>query len=328
MQKLISVLVPVKNGGVFLEECLHSILAQTISNWELIIVDDHSTDNTLEILNSFSKKDQRIKAFKNTGTGIIPALQLAYTKSKGDFITRMDADDVMTPNKLKVLSQSLIFYGDGYLSTGLVQYFSENKLGNGFKSYQNWLNELTALGCNFKEIYKECVIPSPCWMVSRLDFDKCGGFESNIYPEDYDLCFRFYKNQLKVIPCDTILHKWRDYQTRTSRVHKHYTDNSFFDLKCLYFIELDYQSQKELVLWGTGKKGKKIAKILIAKQIPFTWVSDNNKKIGHDIYGVIIKCQPVEFFVYQQYIIAVSNKEEQKIIKKMIPLNNDFFFFT
>jgi len=56
---------------------------------------------------------------------------------------------------------------------------------------------LTAKGNNFQEIYKECVIPSPCWMIYRTDMDKCQAFLPNRYPEDYDLCFRFYENGMR-----------------------------------------------------------------------------------------------------------------------------------
>ena len=68
-------------------------------------------------------------------------------------------------------------------------------------------------------------------MVHREDFDKCGGFQSNIYPEDYDLAFRFYRKGLTPIKCDEVLHYWRDYANRTSRTHEHYSDNTFLDIK-------------------------------------------------------------------------------------------------
>ena len=65
-----------------------------------------------------------------------------------------------------------------------------------FFKYEKWINGLTLTGNNYTEIYKECVIPSPCWLIHRNDFENCDGFEPNIYPEDYDLTFRFYKANL------------------------------------------------------------------------------------------------------------------------------------
>ncbi|MFB0925699.1 MAG: glycosyltransferase, partial [Vicingaceae bacterium] len=208
---LVSIIMPVKNTVQFLEQCLDSILDQTYANWELLAVDDSSSDDSFNILQAYSEKDSRVKPFRNDGKGIIEALRLAYSKSSGELISRMDSDDIMTQNKLEVLSSNLINNGKGNLAAGLVKYFSDTELGEGFQKYEAWLNNLIIKGNCFEEIYKECVIPSPCWMVFREDFEKCDALRPNRYPEDYDLTFRFYINGLKPIPCDTILHHWRDY---------------------------------------------------------------------------------------------------------------------
>jgi len=256
----ISILMPVKNTASFLKDCLDSIINQTEKNFELIAVDDHSTDECYTILSEYSTKDSRFKVFKNSGSGIIEALRLAYSKSTGEVITRMDSDDIMSLDKLKVLKTNLENFGLGYIALGKVKYFSEKPLGDGFKRYEEWLNSLIEKASNFEGVYKECVIPSPCWMVYREDLEKCNVFYPNDYPEDYDLAFRFYEVGLKPISCNTILHHWRDYATRTSRTHKHYADHTFLDIKMKYFLKLDYDSNKNLVVWGAGDKGKTIAK--------------------------------------------------------------------
>ena len=203
---LVSILIPFKNTEHYLVECLESIVNQTYSNWELLIIDDHSSDTSYNIVNAFAEKDKRIKLFKNTGSGIIEALQLAFKHSQGTLITRMDSDDIMRPNKIKVLVHKLKAKGKNHVALGLVNYFSEGGIKDGYKSYETWLNTLTKNGANYSEIYKECVIPSPCWMVHRADLIACDAFDTNIYPEDYDLAFRFYKHGYTCIPCDDVLH--------------------------------------------------------------------------------------------------------------------------
>ena len=173
MQKsLISILTPFKNTSAFLEDCLISILNQSYTNWELIIVDDGSTDESFKIVEKFAESDSRINLLQNEGHGIIDALQLAFKHSKGNFITRMDSDDIMLPNKLEVLLNNLNTFGEKHVAVGLVEYFSDEGVGEGYKSYETWLNNLTKTGTNYSEIYKECVIPSPCWMIHRNDFEK------------------------------------------------------------------------------------------------------------------------------------------------------------
>ncbi len=330
---LISILIPFKNTVSFLSACLGSIQAQTYRKWEVIAVDDHSTDNSVEIASRFAKYDPRIRVLANQGSGIIPALRTAYAASSGIFVTRMDSDDIMLPHRLASSVASLSFYGPGTLAIGGVRYFSDRGISDGYARYETWLNRLTAQGSNFSEIYKECVVPSPCWMTSRDTLEMCGAFRPDRYPEDYDLAFRFYANGLRVIPCTDILHFWRDYDSRTSRTSVHYAQNYFLDIKLHYFLELDFDRKRPLVIWGAGFKGKKIAQGLQAKKIPFTWVCDNPLKIGKKIYG-----QPLFHFlaiadmVRPQSVVTVANETAQSQIRMYLNGTGqqeatDFFFF-
>lgn len=334
MQKpLVSILIPFKNTERYLTECLDSIVNQTYEYWEILIVDDSSTDTSYDLVNDYAKKDSRIKLYQNEGQGIISALKTAFKHSKGEYITRMDSDDIMTPNRLKVHVNSLIHYGKGHLAVGQVHYFSEQGISDGFSSYERWLNKLTKNGFNYSEIYKECVIPSPCWMLHREDLITCGAFKPNRYPEDYDLAFRFYEHNFKCIPCNDVLLHWRDYPIRTSRTHEHYAENHFLDLKLRYFLKLDYNSSRPLVVWGAGAKGKKTAQILLDKGIPFHWICDNPKKIGKHIYTKELKpFQFLETIEHSQSIITVANPQAQKEITTILSLQNkvpmeDYFFF-
>jgi glycosyltransferase involved in cell wall biosynthesis len=330
---LVSILTPFKNTEAYLADCITSILQQTYSHWELIIIDDASTDAGYELVNAFAEKDPRIKLFKNTGNGIIDALRLALKHSKGQFITRMDSDDVMLPNKLAVLVHNLKTFGEKHVAIGLVSYFSAVGVGEGYKSYETWLNNLTKSGRNYDEIYKECVIPSPCWMVYKNDLMACDAFNPNLYPEDYDLTFRFYKHRYTCIPCDKVLHKWRDYSTRTSRTHVHYAQNHFTALKLHHFLAIDYKPEKTLTIWGAGTKGKIMANILIKKNIPFEWICDNPKKIGKAIYGkTLMEFQALSKLKNTQSIITVANKTAQKEIRQYLESLNlepikDYVFF-
>lgn len=332
-QPLVSILTPFKNTAAYLEDCLNSIVSQSFLNWELLLVNDGSTDNSLEIANSFSNNDPRIKVFNNNGNGIIEALRLAFKNSSGMLITRMDSDDIMAPNKLEVLTANLIKNGLGHVSTGLVKYFSKAGISDGYDRYEKWLNDLTIKGENYSEIYKECVIASPCWMVFKEDLIKSQAFEPNRYPEDYDLTFRFYETGLKCIPCDKLLHHWRDYDTRTSRTHVHYAQNYFLDIKLHYFLKLHYNDQRPLAIWGAGFKGKTIAKQLVEKEVLFHWICDNPKKIGKSIYGQpLLAFEELANLNRPQSIVTVANEEAQSEIRsylhkqKMKPMTDYFFF--
>jgi glycosyltransferase involved in cell wall biosynthesis len=330
---LISILIPFKNTEAFISECIISILKQTYIHWEAIFIDDSSTDSSFRIVQSYAEQDARIKLYKNNGNGIIEALRTAFDASNGTYITRMDSDDIMADNRNEVLINNLLKYGKKHLAVGLVKYFRADGVSDGYTRYERWINKLTATGTNYSEIYKECVIPSPCWMLHRDDFMACKGFKPNRYPEDYDLTFRFYRANYKCIPCDKVLLYWRDYSTRTSRTHEHYAINYFLDIKVHYFLELDYDINRPLTVWGAGKKGKTVAKLLIAHHIPFYWICDNEKKIGKHIYD-----QELFNFDYltkldqPQSIVTVANASEQGDIRGYFNTHQmksmtDYFFF-
>jgi len=333
MEQLVSILIPFKNTASFLPECMTSILDQTHSQWEVIAVDDHSSDNSHQIVQSFADKDPRIKVLLNKGTGIIRALRTAYAASTGRFITRMDSDDVMKPEKIKTMVSALQTSGPGNIALGKVHYFSARGISNGYKRYEVWLNNLTHNGSNFEERYKECVIPSPCWMLHKEDLDQCGAFNEHRYPEDYDLAFRMYASGLRCLPCNEVLHLWRDYDTRTSRTSEHYAQNYFLDIKVFYFLKLEWDANRPLVIWGAGSKGKTVAQLLRKQKIPFYWVCDNPNKIGKEIYGQMLSSYTeIGKMKNPQSIITVANAKAQKQIRSFMEDHSqkdmtDFFFF-
>ena len=329
----ISILMPVFNTEKYLPDCLDSILNQTEKNWELWAVDDFSTDNSFAILGKYHKKDGRINIIKNRRKGIAPALQLAFEKSTGALVTRMDSDDIMLPEKLFYLKNKLMKTGPGEIATGQVEYFSKDGIGEGYRRYAKWLNRLTAAGNNFSEIYKECVVPSPCWMCHRSDLIKCSAFQDEIYPEDYDLVFRWREAGFKIIPSDEILHQWRDYPGRTSRTDKNYADNSYLQLKLNWFLKSDFINTRPLAIWGAGKKGKRLARLLNEKKIAFGWVTNNQDKIGHEIRGIELrKFNILEKLKNPQIIVAVAAPDGQEEIKNYFQENNlkpreHYYFF-
>ena len=108
MSELVSIITPTYNAEKFITETLKSVQNQTYQNWEMILVDDASTDETVKIISDFAKKDSRIKLFKlekNSGNGF--ARNIALEKAVGKYIAYLDADDVWFPNKLEKQIQFL-----------------------------------------------------------------------------------------------------------------------------------------------------------------------------------------------------------------------------
>ncbi|MBQ49265.1 MAG: glycosyl transferase family 2 [Zetaproteobacteria bacterium] len=284
----ISILMPIKNAGHFLIPCLESIIHQSLTDFELIGIDDGSADESLNRLKSYAAADHRIKVFSNQTPGIINALSLAFNHSKGKFIHRMDADDVMPRDKLATLHRLISTRTDKVVATGKVKYFSTQDVSPGYQRYQDWINSLSTNHRYQSHIYRECVVASPNWMVDRKCFERDIIMNSLAYPEDYDLVLRWHQMGYIFICSEQITHLWRDHGDRTSRNSEIYDQNSFFKLKTSYFIKNEINDDNQVQLIGAAEKGKKIAKILINHGIKFQWFDLNQtvEKYGHQIRPV------------------------------------------
>ena len=319
----------------YLEECLQSILGQTYPQWELIAINDHSVDRTGEILHAYASRDKRIRVINSRREKLIPALKEGYALRRGMLINRMDSDDRMPADKLEVMVRHWLLHGRGTIIAGGTEHFvDQGEVGPGFRRYENWLNDLAARGAHYEEIYQECVIPSHCWMMHHLDFEAVGGFEPEVYPEDYDLCFRFYQAGYQVVGLNKILHYWRDRAERISRTWEVYKDNRYFELKLHYFYLLDRDLRRPLVIWGAGRNGKDLTKLILNNEKNLHWICDNKKKIGKDIYG--IRMQHFDELISidaPQILIAVASPDDRREIKSHLKQNgkkpvSDFWFFS
>lgn len=266
---LVSIIMPVKNAARYLEECLDSILNQTYEHWELIAIDDHSTDEGPDILTQYARKDSRISWQSHSGSGIIPALQEAFVRARGSFITRMDSDDKMTPTRLQKMLLALADQPGQTVATGLVQYFPRATLTEGYATYESWLNTINVEQTQWKNVYRECVIASPNWMISRNALHSIRAFEDLIYPEDYHLVLKWYQAGFSIVTVPEITLHWREHPGRTSRHSRHYQQEAFFQLKIRAFIEYDYAPDEPLIIWGNNPKTKLTAEILREHQIAF-----------------------------------------------------------
>lgn len=112
---VISVISTVKNGENTIGETIKSLLAQSYSNWELVIIDDGSTDSTNEIIKKFMKYDERIKLIETKGIGRGRALNLAVSKAEAKYIANIDADDLYHPKKLEIQLEYLKNYPQFFL---------------------------------------------------------------------------------------------------------------------------------------------------------------------------------------------------------------------
>ena len=142
-----------------------------------------------------------------------------------------------------------------------------------------------------------------------------------------------YAYGLKVIGIDKILHHWRDRSNRISRTWDEYKDNRYFEMKLRFFYQLDRDKSRPLVLWGAGRNGKDMAKLIQSYDDTFHWVCDNENKIGKDIYGVKMEhFNVVPELENPQIMIVVSSPDGKAEIQAQLngwekePVKDYWFF--
>ena len=140
----LSVLLPVRNGESFLEGAIGSLMEQSFSAFEVLVVDDGSTDGTRELLRTLGGADSRLRVFSQEAKGIVAALEAGRARARGRFLARMDADDIAHPDRFR--SQMELMASDSRIvATGTgVTYFPREQVRDGSLRYEGWINSLTS----------------------------------------------------------------------------------------------------------------------------------------------------------------------------------------
>jgi glycosyltransferase involved in cell wall biosynthesis len=140
---LVSVVMPVRNAGLYLTEALDSIFAQSYKNFELIAVNDGSTDETIEILNKYQARYRRLKVYhyKNR-VGFVKALSFGFSLAQGKLLARMDADDISAPNRLEKQVSYLLNNDTAVAVGGACRIIDGQNRIIGFKDFPTVLSKL------------------------------------------------------------------------------------------------------------------------------------------------------------------------------------------
>ena len=179
-------LLPVWNGEAFLEQAMESILRQTLSSFELIVIDDGSTDRTAAIAEEFASGDDRVRVLRRPHEGLSATLNAGIAAVRGEYVARMDADDISAPDRL----QKQVAYLDARpacVAVGTwIEVVDEAARHIGLKTFVTTHDEISAA-------LLRCVSPmAHSTVVARRDVLRgAGGYDARRYPsEDLDLWFR------------------------------------------------------------------------------------------------------------------------------------------
>ena len=167
--------------------------------------------------------DPRVSILRNPGKGVVDAFNHGIVHSRGKYIARMDADDISLPKRLETQLEYLQKHPEVSIAGACVEIFSEQSLGGGNRHYQQWLNSVRTPGQVHRQLFIESPIPNPTAMFRRESLISLGGYKDVHWPEDYDLFLRADRQGYRMGKPEGILLKWRDHDTRLTRVDERYS---------------------------------------------------------------------------------------------------------
>ena len=282
----VSILMPARNAAATLDEALASIVGQTFGDWELIVVDDGSTDGTADLLARWCARDARIHAARcAAGQGIVAALNDGLHRARGELIARMDADDISLPERLE--KQVALIRAGEFATVGCrIEYFPREVLGGGALRYETWINGLTTHEEHARDIFVECPLAHPTFLLRRELLEAAGGYQARGWPEDYDLLLRLWLRGGRFAKVPEVLFRWRESADRTSRTHDEYREEAFVRCKVHYLRQSYLAGDRPAMVWGAGPVGKRLARELLAAGTPvLAFVDLDPRKIGQRVYG-------------------------------------------
>lgn len=273
--------MPVRDGAPTLPRALASLASQTLQDWELIAVDDHSSDATARILADAAAADARIHSRPNPGHGLVDALNAGLAACRAPWIARLDADDEALPDRLALQVAAAESIGTSCLITSLVE-FGGSPAAAGYARHVDWLNSLVSPVQIALARFIESPVAHPSVLFSSSLPATHGTYRHGPFPEDYDLWLRWLGAGIPFTKVPVPLLRWHDPPTRLSRTDPRYHPDTFFSLKAPHiaaWIQANVHPARSLWIWGAGRITRRRAARLEAAGLTITgWIDIDPRK--------------------------------------------------
>lgn len=304
-----------------MSRALASLREQTFCDWELLAVDDGSTDATPLILADAAARDPRLRVLHRPHGGLVDALNAGLTEARGEFVARMDADDESYPARLA--AQVAWLDAAENRATGLVgclvDYGGDRAANAGYALHVDWINSLVTADQIALNRFVESPFAHPSVMFRRELVARHGGYRSGDFPEDYELWLRWLAAGVRMEKVPEALLAWHDAPTRLSRTDLRYDLEAFFRLKAEWIARWLQQvagKAGKIFVWGAGRPTRKRAALLTSHGVRIAGYIDVDARkatpalggTGAPVIGPAQLPAPGEIFVLA-YVAARGARE-------------------
>lgn len=329
----ISCLMPIYNCEETLVSAVKSICRQTFKSWELILVDDGSSDNTVKVAEELAATDPRLRVFRKTHGGIVDTLNFAFKQSRAPFIARMDGDDISHPERFAEQMRYLQAHTDVAAVGCKIRVFPKKTITEGMQRYERWLNKACLPEILERDIFVESPLVHPSVLLRRSALEEVGLYEDGRWPEDYQLWLRMWLKGVKMAKVEKTLFFWRDLPKRLTRVDQRCSHDALRELKVTFFLKAFFTlaeeeqglrslpfNKRKLIIWGAGPNGKALAKTLRSHGLEPAYYTDIlPARHGQTICGLKVLSleqlpAPDDYFL----VTAVGNPNSREEIRAFL----------
>lgn len=287
MMPSVSVVLPVLDSEETIGEAVTSILEQDFGDFELIVVDDGSSDGTRDVLSGIS--DSRFQWLPNPGVhGVAEAMQFGVGLSRTEWIARMDADDISHRGRLR--KQMECAEQHPHCAAVKCRVRLIDGLGDGMDRHVAWVNRIEDAQSVAAARFIESPVAHPSCMIRKSWLDRIGGYRRVEWAEDHDLWMRLLEAGGEVEAVPEVLLDWRDSPKRLTRADARYGEEARTAMRCHYLARLPAVRSGGVVIAGAGPIGKGIAQGLEKLGVTVRGFFEvHPRRIGQVIHGVSVK---------------------------------------
>ncbi len=276
----VSVVLPVRDAVATLGDALASLRAQTLPDWECLVVDDGSRDGSPELARRLAAEDPRIRVLVRLARGLVAALNEGCAHARGRFLARLDADDVCHPERLAEQVAWLERDPSLDLVSCLVRFGGDRLRQAGFARHVDWLNTLLTPEAIARERFIESPVAHPSVMFRRETFYRRGGYRDGPFPEDYELWLRWLEQGARFAKVPRELLLWNDSPRRLSRRDPRYAPEALARVKAPYLARTVERTRagRAVWVWGAGRESRRRLKPLRDEGLTWAGFVDVDRK--------------------------------------------------
>lgn len=281
----ISILLPARDAAQTVDAAVASMRAQSLRDFELLAIDDGSSDDTAARLHRAAEDDARVRVLSTGGVGLVGALTLGLRHARGELVARMDADDVSLPTRLaRSLAALEAQPGWSGVGTGVEIVRVDRPPSPNLQAYGRWLSSLTSPERLFRDRFIESPLCHPSVLLRAEALRAVGGWRDGAFPEDWELWLRLLERGHRLACVPEVLHRWTDHDGRLTRQDARYALARHLDLKADYLARL--LGGRPVTLWGATDTGRQLSRRLSARGLAVArFVELNPRKVGQRIHG-------------------------------------------